>query len=390
MTAVYGLSPTADITDVGRAFTRLTLRVAHYVPDSLHGYWGPNEWLEEVAANPPSLEDLRDEAVSVATAVQKSGLPENRREMLQRQTRALLWLIRARMGEQIMFSEQVRLLLDVQPESVDNSVFLNALEGFSTALPPGDNLAQRWVDWQTTHTRPLETIVPQLRHAFACVGHSWSGSNGFDVSVSSRHREVLYQPRKLILPARMSVRVDRLLHQAAQWATMWQMISAAARRFEAGETECAIWLNYGPHQVLARGLARVFLPGSELYDEIIPALLEAAGMSAGAARQLESIHLAEDVLDWVDANVVLMLHGEGLRPRVLRRHFIKDKLMESQMAEERLEYLSDPIRAAHVFAPLIGQPLVKAWLESGKGTIASLIDDPPVPSRMLFEIRFDD
>jgi hypothetical protein len=310
--------------------------------------------------------------------------------MLQRQTRALLWLIRARLGEQIMFSEQVRMLLDVQPESVDSSVFARALEGLSEVLPPGDNLAQRWAHWQEGHTRPLEMVVPQLRQAFTYLDRQSTGNSDFDLSVSAQHQEAVFRRQELLLPARLPVRVDRLLHLAARWTAMWRMFSAVARRYEAGETECALWLNYGPHQLLAQGLAGALLPRSDLYHRFIPALLSAAGMPSGASGQLERIHLAEDALGWVDANVALMLHGEGLRPRVLRRYFIVHRLMDSEAAEERLECLADPCKAAHIFASLIGRPLVKAWLDGGKGAIAGLIDDPPVPSRMLFEVRFED
>jgi hypothetical protein len=117
-------------------------------------------------------------------------------------------------------------------------------------------------------------------------------------------------------------------------------------------------------------------------------LLQAAGLSAVTVRQLQAIHMAEDALRWVDANVALMLHGEGLRPRVLRRYMMGHKLVDKETAEAQLTCLADPFQAAHTFAALIGGPLIKTWLAQSQTTIAGLLSDPPVPSRMLFEVRF--
>jgi hypothetical protein len=383
MTALNGRSSTAVTTDIGCDFVRLALGVAHYVPDLLHGYWGPTEWPEAITADPPSLENLRDQAVAVATAAQKSSLPKNRRERLLRQTRALLWLIRTQLGEQIMFSEQVRMLLDVQPESVDNSVFVTAQDGLTPVLPDGDSLSQRWTDWQASYTITAQAILPQLQHALCALDQACE-------VILTQTEAIVYRPEAVYLPANWPVRVDRLGHVAAQWGVMCGMVTAVVRRYEAGETECAIWLNYGPQQVLAQGLPFIILSHLNLYDQLIPALLHEAGLPAILGEQLQAIHMAEDTLRWVEANVALLLHGEGLRPRALRRYVMANTLVDRETAETQLTQLADPIYAAHRFAPLIGGPLIKAWLAQSQQSVADLLADPPVPSTMLFEVRFGD
>jgi len=177
---------------------------------------------------------------------------------------------------------------------------------------------------------------------------------------------------------------------AAQWGVMCGTVMVVARRYEAGETECAIWLNYGPQQVLAQGLPFIILSHLNLYDQLIPALLHEAGLPAIPGEQLRAIHMAEDTLRWVEANVALMLHGEGLRPRALRRYVMANTLVDRETAETQLTQLIDPIYAAHRFASLIGGPLIKAWLAQSQQSVADLLADPPVPSTMLFEVRFGD
>jgi hypothetical protein len=61
-----------------------------------------------------------------------------------------------------------------------------------------------------------------------------------------------------------------------------------------------------------------------------------------------------------------------------------------EAGEARLAHLASPFKAAHIFAPLIGGPLITAWLAKNNITFDSLLKDPPVPSTMLFEVRFGD
>jgi hypothetical protein len=383
MSALNGRSPQAVTTDIGRDFVWLALAVAQHVPDLLHGYWGQPEWLAVITADPPSLDNLRDQAVALATALQKSSLPKNRKERLLRQTRALLWLIRAQLGERIMFSEQVRLLLDVQPEGVDSEVFATAQRGLTAVLPAGESLAQRWQEWQAAYTTAIVHVDLT----------GFENLSGLAVCefILTEATTIEFRPGKVYIPANFMVRVDRLGHLAMRWAVMCGMVTAVYQRYQAGETECALWLNYGSQQVLAQGLPRAILSDLNLYVERIPKLLHETGLPAMPTEQLQAIHMAEDALCWVEANVALMLHGEGLRPRALRRYVMANKLVDGETAESLLTQLANPIYAAHLFAPLIGGPLSQAWLAQRETqNIASLLADPPVPSTMLFAVRFGD
>jgi hypothetical protein len=360
------------------------------MPDCIDTYWGPEEWRESILTNPPSLNTLRSQAVEVATEIQQSSFPKNRKQRLQFQTRALLWLIRAHLGEKIMFSEQVRLLLDVQPESVDNSLFIQAHEMLADVLPQDTSLIESWTNWQAAYTRPIEAVLPQLRQVFSYLSNYWPQAAETELELIPKIQSVRCQPYSIYIPANMPVRVDRLLHLAASWAAMCAVITANAGRCEDGETESAVWLNYGPQQLLAQGLSHSFLLAARPYEAITPSILQASEVPTIPASDLHNIHMAEDALRWVDANAALMLHGEGIRPRVLRRYIAQHKLVGQEAGEALLDHLANPFKAAHIFAPLIGGPLIKAWLDKNNMTFDSLLKDPPVPSTMLFEVRFGD
>jgi hypothetical protein len=109
-----------------------------------------------------------------------------------------------------------------------------------------------------------------------------------------------------------------------------------------------------------------------------------------ATEELQALHLAEDALHWAAANAALLLHGEGLRSRAVRRYLMNQGLFDADSADRLLMDLVKPVYAAHVLAPLMGGPLLKAWLAHQKRSPDELLADPPPPTTMLFELRFLD
>jgi hypothetical protein len=440
--------------EIGPAYVRLVLGVAQRVPGLLHTYLGPTEWLNAVSAESPSLATLRHHAVAVATATQKSDLPRNRRERILRNVRALLWLIRAQENERLIFSEQVRMLLDLKPEGVDEAFFQTAHDTLSAALPgagpprpacpvpgrctwggagtlarvaarpglpalgtqaqvrqragkpgraggteTGPGLAERWADWQATYSLPATTALPLLAEALDTL-RAWPGAakplteGDIKLVETGGNGSLSYQQGELHVPREATLRVDRLYHLAARWGYggAHSVYTAMARRYANGEgdVECAVILNLGPDQVIAQGLPLALLSELDLYSTAIPAMLRAAGLPDIASQQLQAIHVVEDALQWGLANAALLLHGEGLRPRAMRHRLMANALLPLEATNRILEGLADPVRAVHVFAPLIGGPLVKAWLAQEEHSVSTLLFDPPVPSTLVFEVRFAD
>lgn len=381
--------------DIGGAYVRLALGMVQKVPRLLQAYLGPAEWPEAVLADPASLDMLRTHAVAVATAAQQSDLPHHRRERLLRNVRALLWLIRAQMGERIIFSEQVRLLLDLQPESVEPAFFEAAHDSLAQALPGDGPLAERWAEWQTRQTISGQAARPLLAEVLETLRERL-GPGTLLTSEKLKLVEVegdgspFYRPGELLLPRAAAVRVDRLYHMAVRWGYggVHSFYAALAKRYQAGEVEGAVFLNMGPDQVIVRGLPVATLAELDLYHTAIPRLLQAASVPDQEAGTLQLIHTAEDMLQWGAANAALLLHAENLRPRAVRRHLMANALLSHDQADRLLAALSDPVQAAHVFAPLIGGPLIKTWLAQEAHTVLSLLADPPVPSTMVFDLRF--
>jgi hypothetical protein len=296
---------------------------------------------------------------------------------------------------QIIFSEQVRMLLDVQPESVDEAFFQAAHETLAAVLPGDGSLVERWAAWQAAYTIPVAKAVALLPPVLAELGSQWQKDSVQPISpitimAAEEIEEITYQPGVLTLPATGTVRIDHLYHLAARWGYggVHSLHMAAKQRYEAGDAEEAVWLNLGPDQVLAQGLSLAWLPALDLYESAIPNLLQQAGVTAVPPAELQAIHMAEDGLQWAMANAAILLYGERLRPRAVRRHLMTNALCDRETAVAHLAILSHPARAAHVFAPLIGGPLIKAWLAQDDHGLNDLITDPPVPSTMVFAVRF--
>ena len=370
---------------IDTAYARLALGVAQHIPGLLQTYRGPDEWPNAVSAEAPSLEVLRQQAVEVATTVQQSQFPRNQRDWLLRQTRALLWLIRTQEGEEVIFSEQVRLLLDVPPESADEAVFEMAQDTLNALLPGSDSLAERWADWQARYTYPVAKALPLLQQAVDTLAGLLGGDSPLlaaglpTLDLDPTRDTVGYQNNRFYLPADGTLRVDRLYHVAVQ-AITWHRLEA---------TGSTIRLNRGPEQIIRQGLPQAILAGVDIYPTALPALLAETDVPGLGANDRRTLHLAEDALAWAIGNTALLLHSEGLRPRALRRHLMAHALLTQAEAERCLAGLAQPIDAAHVFAPLIGGPLLTAWLAHRKHSLTDLFSDPPVPSRMLFDVQSD-
>lgn len=363
--------------EIGAAYARLALGLSQKVPGLLNAYVGPEEWLEAILAEPPDLLMLRHHAEAVATAAQKSQLQRNRKERLLRNVRGLLCLIRVAMGEQIMFTEQVRMLLDLRARSF-------RFQGFA-----------EWATWQATYTMPVTTALPLLSAAVESLRERLA-AHPFDLEtrdlLTQGDMQVVavegdgvpfYQQGQLCVPEQGTLRVDRLYHLAARlgYGGTHTMHTAMRQRYAAGEAECAVLLNFGPDQVIVQGLYESLLPKLDLYATAIPALLQAAGLPANA-EQLRRIHAAEELLECSKANAALLLHQEKMRSRDVRSYLARSGLMTRQQAGRLVREVADPLRAAHVFAPLIGGILIQQWLRNDDHSISALLTDPPVPSRM--------
>ena len=389
------VAPFPAATDLDAAYVRLALGVGQHVPGLVNSYWGPPGWRQAVIDDPPSLATLRNHAVTVATAVQQSSLPPNRQKRLLRRVRALLWLIRSLNNEHIIFSEQVRMLLDVQPESVDAAFFQAAHEMLTAVLPGDGSLTERWTAWQAANTIPVSKARTLLPSLLTELGALWQKDaqlriSPIAISAAEGTEAIAYQPGELTLPATRSIRLDRLFHLASRWGHggVHSLLLAAKKRYGAGDGEEAVWLNLGPDQLLAQGLSLAWLPSLNLYESAIPELLELAGETAVPAAELQAIHLAEDALQWTLANAAILLHGEQLRPRAVRRYLMANALCDQETAVAHLEHLNNPIKAAHAFAPLIGGPLIQAWLAMDDHCLNDMLTDPPVPSTLVFAVRF--
>gem|GEM_PF-6670455 len=202
-----------------------------------------------------------------------------------------------------------------------------------------------------------------------------------------------YHRGTLAVNANAKLRLDRIYHIAAQWGHggLHSIYSALRCRYDdQQDAECTLLLNLGPDQVLIQGLPHAVLAGFDIYESVLPALIQQAGHINIDSEELRAFHLIEDALQWVQANVVLMLHSEGLRPRAVRRHLTDTALMSREEADALLTILGDPIRAAHEFAPRLGGALIQHWLTKSDCSVAALLADPPVPSTMLFELQYQD
>lgn len=393
-----------ELLAIGEAYARLALDLGVHLPGFVLGCTAPPAWTPDPAADPAALTDLRHRGLNVATAIQQSALPAAEQQWLLQQVRAMLWLIRAGLGGQILFTEQVRMVLDVTPEAVADDVFEQARQALELLLPGRGPLAERWRRWQASVTITSEEAAPLLRQALAFGRERFRHlglTDGLDESVTVVLKAGGPVPAvtslgdgqsTITLPAGGAVRADRLLHLATRlgyggWHT-WFLAAQARFRSRMLPDGCVVTA-LGPHCVLVEGLAGLLceqLLHQGGYAWLLGRLQAQTGLPRLPVDELQAIHAAEDALAWIAGNVALLLHTQGIRPRGVRHYVTARTPLDPAAAERLIEEALHPLERYRLYARLIGPHLVRRWVGQGDDPLARaarLLVEPHVPSDLL-------
>ncbi|HEY0789373.1 MAG TPA: hypothetical protein VGE86_12070, partial [Thermoanaerobaculia bacterium] len=171
------MEPDSLDTIAGR-YVRLVLAMGLHDADSVDAYYGPAAWKEEVAAENPGLEQIRERAQELldrvpdepATTIRTAGGGEEallrlRQHYLRRQLAALVARAGMRLGSRLTFDEQAEALYDAAPPSHTEAEFeaiLHELEG----LLPGDGaLPGRLERFRSRFVIPPDRLDPVFRAA---------------------------------------------------------------------------------------------------------------------------------------------------------------------------------------------------------------------------------
>ncbi|MCP3958192.1 MAG: hypothetical protein GY719_10105, partial [bacterium] len=130
----------AQLDTVAEGYVRLVLAVGQHDADYVDAYYGPEEWKDEAAAKPATLEALGERAAGLIAEL-GSGAPAGAEEIvalrwhyLKRQLEALAARVGMLGGESRTFDEEALALYDARPPTLGEETFQKTLDELDALL----------------------------------------------------------------------------------------------------------------------------------------------------------------------------------------------------------------------------------------------------------------
>jgi hypothetical protein len=391
--------------EIGRNYLTLALNIDRHFEGFVDAYLGPQELKAEVEAGEPRpLEALADDARQLQSAIEQSGYDPRRVHYLTLQTGAMAAVIRNLSGEQLDFVEEVELLFDITPETVDEGVFEEVHAEMDRLLPGDGSLAERVTAWEKGLALEREHILPVLdlarqearRRTLALFdlppgeevwlglveNQPWDAFNWYVGGYRSRIEVNIDHP----------VRADRalgmMIHESYAGHHTEGVIKEHRLYRQEGRAEHAVHLLLGPEAVLAEGIAvsaqRVIFNDEDLAAFLRQELYPLAGLPEVDVEQPLGLARARDALRVVLGNAALLLHRDRRPPDEVQRYVERYSLGTAEEAARTVRFIQIPLYRCYAFNYTAGKALLAPLLE-GPDAVSNfrrLLSEPFTPTEV--------
>lgn len=379
----------APLDAISGDYVTLALAIERLVPGFVDAYHGPPE-LRAAAldGDPPDPKQLMSEVRGLLVRVAESDLPPSRIGYLAAQLEAMLTICRGQAGESIAYTDEVRLLFDIEPVRTPDSSFEAAIAELDAIVPGSGPLPDRMTAWRKqfqlspeTALRLIDAIQPEIRRRTLELvqlpadegieyrfvqNQPWSGYNWYLGQGKSRVE------LNTDLPIEANRLTDLLCHEGYPGHHTEHTLKERLY-LDHGFGEHAIQLINTPACIISEGVASLAEEVLFDKDEIILFRHEYVYPVAGIKVDPEleaAIRSASGALRAVPSNAALLLHAH-LRPKAeVLAYLMCYGLVTEQSAAKRLEFISDPLWRAYIFTYHAGYNLLRAWLEAGPDAVS--------------------
>jgi len=369
---------------IAQEYAALAFGIERHIPGYVDAYVGPPEPRHEAAAGEPAAPaELLATARQLAIQVAEAPIPEERVGFLTAQLAAMITICRKLTGEEFAYSDEVRLLFDIEPTRTPEATFDAAITALDRLLPGRGDVAERMIAWRQlrqvtpeTARRLIDLLVPEIRRRTQAMvelppgeevefrfvtDQPWSGYNWF--LGGGRSRVELNTD----LPIDASRLPGLLCHEAYPGHHVEHSLKEAILYHVQGRGEHAIHLINTPECVISEGIATLaevaIFPPEESIRVRAEVVFPAIGLAADPAQEV-AIGQALGALRGVAGNAALLRHEEG-RPAAEVIDFLRRYgLVSDGEAQQRLRFIDDPLWRPYIFTYHAGHDLLGAWLEA--------------------------
>jgi hypothetical protein len=385
----------------GEGYLRLTLEINKHIDGYVDSYYGPPEIKAEVESGEKKpIAALKDDFGRLHGQIPRGDA--ERAAYLEGLLRAVGCTIRIAGGETLDYMEEVRLIYDVTPAAVDESVFTTAHNELDTLLPGSGDLSERLDAWRKPYELSIDKLNTALnltreetrRRTVALLelvsGESiqvsltkdqpWSAYNWFK---GNAHSLIEFNTD---IPVSALDIANLFAHEGYPGHHTEHQLKEQHLYNEQGWAECASALLHSPSAVIAEGIATtaaeiIFPEGVHRWtaDVLIPRL----GLPQLAAGQLRRIGAARESLRGVSPNAAMAYHGGKLDEEQTVSYIRTYALSTEQRARQSFRFIANPLYRSYPFTYTEGYRLIETASKGGdkKRLFMRLLTEEVLPSR---------
>ncbi len=163
-----------EIYALAESYVKLILAIAEYDDGFVDSYFGPEDWKPtgKVKKSPPydEFKNRLDHLQQELTAIDSTRLSDAaslRRLFLMKQIEAAQGRLRILMGDKMTFTEETKLLYDIELPPFDKEYFDSLLNELDKVLPDKGDIVSRFYDFQEQMLVPEEKVVDVFNRGMA-------------------------------------------------------------------------------------------------------------------------------------------------------------------------------------------------------------------------------
>ncbi len=405
---------------IAEQYVKLVLAVGQHDPDYVDAYHGPEQWLNEVTASKPPLQDILESTrgtLEDLRSLAPNGTDELtalRRSYLERQLESVAARVDMLCGKRMTFDEESQALYDAVAPTYPETHFQRILNELDALLPGAGTIQQRYAAFKDRFVIPKERLDVVFRAAIEecrrrtklhiplpaderfvleyVTNKSWSGYNWY------KGKSISLIQINTDLPIYIDRAVDLGAHEGYPGHHVYNALLEQNLLKKKGWMEFSIYALFSPQSLIAEGTANfgievVFAPEERLAFER-EVLFPLAGLDTSAVELYYEIHTQFLKLAYAGNEAARgYLDGSMTKDQAVE-WLMQYALFSRERAVQRLTFFET--YRSYVINYNLGQDMVRRYVEARGGTpdsperrwkeFAQLLSSPRVPSSLAVEV----
>lgn len=390
------------IGNFGKDYLLLGLRMNKIIDGYVDAYFGPEEFKNTVDFEEPhSLNSLLKSCNELQNSLKDQNFIISRKKFLEKMLEAIRSSLEIKMGNNLPYLEQVKKLYDIQPELIDDSIFLSGVEELNSLYEGPGNLLERIIrsrkkkelsqdkikepfsqafELLRKRTKELfpELLTPQEEIEIKIVkDQPWSAYNWYLGGQKSRI------DINTDLPVIWTNILPLAAHEGYPGHHMHNAIKEKNWQDKNWFEHC-ILLIPTPEAVIAEGIANTGLDVIFSSKEIVQLALE--HLSPTPNEEDLDLLIAQNKawkkFSGFSGNLAIHAHEDGWSDEQLIKYGLEFGFYPENHIKQQLKFIRDPLWATYIFTYFIGETMIKKKFgeNPSPSDFKMLLTNPILPS----------